>query len=213
MVSISASEPIGSPRPRFTSSTPAIRVEATAPSPTVSTPRRPSAGRTVGEGGVVTVAEAIRAPGSLRSPAELAPPLRSSARRAQAGATPCSGLAALACRARSPASLLRSPCSGGRDAVLRARCARLPSSLPRLAPPLAVLRRARRRAPGSLRSPAELAPPLRSSARRAQAGATPPARTVGGVTAIVMDGKVLRDELLEGLRKRVEAAGSPPICL
>jgi methylenetetrahydrofolate dehydrogenase (NADP+)/methenyltetrahydrofolate cyclohydrolase len=33
------------------------------------------------------------------------------------------------------------------------------------------------------------------------------------VTAIVMDGKALRDELLDGLRKRIEAAGSPPICL
>jgi methylenetetrahydrofolate dehydrogenase (NADP+)/methenyltetrahydrofolate cyclohydrolase len=28
-----------------------------------------------------------------------------------------------------------------------------------------------------------------------------------------MDGKALRDELLDGLRKRIEAAGSPPICL
>ena len=33
------------------------------------------------------------------------------------------------------------------------------------------------------------------------------------VTAIVMDGLALRDELLEGLAKRIEAAGIPPICL
>jgi methylenetetrahydrofolate dehydrogenase (NADP+) / methenyltetrahydrofolate cyclohydrolase len=33
------------------------------------------------------------------------------------------------------------------------------------------------------------------------------------VTAIVMDGKALRDELLESLAKRIEAAGTPPICL
>jgi methylenetetrahydrofolate dehydrogenase (NADP+)/methenyltetrahydrofolate cyclohydrolase len=33
------------------------------------------------------------------------------------------------------------------------------------------------------------------------------------VTAIVMDGKALRDELLESLAKRIEAAGAPPICL
>ena len=56
-MSIWASEPIGSARPRFTSSTPAMSVEATAPRPTVRTPRRPSAGRTLGEGGVVTVRE------------------------------------------------------------------------------------------------------------------------------------------------------------
>ena len=36
--------PIGLPMPRLTSSTPAMRVEATAPRPTVSTPRRPVAG-------------------------------------------------------------------------------------------------------------------------------------------------------------------------
>jgi len=35
----------------------------------------------------------------------------------------------------------------------------------------------------------------------------------GRPTAIVMDGLALRDELLEGLAKRIEAAGSPPICL
>jgi methylenetetrahydrofolate dehydrogenase (NADP+) / methenyltetrahydrofolate cyclohydrolase len=33
------------------------------------------------------------------------------------------------------------------------------------------------------------------------------------VTAIVMDGNALRDELLESLAKRIEAAGTPPICL
>jgi methylenetetrahydrofolate dehydrogenase (NADP+)/methenyltetrahydrofolate cyclohydrolase len=33
------------------------------------------------------------------------------------------------------------------------------------------------------------------------------------VTAIVMDGNALRDELLDALAKRIEAAGSPPICL
>jgi methylenetetrahydrofolate dehydrogenase (NADP+) / methenyltetrahydrofolate cyclohydrolase len=33
------------------------------------------------------------------------------------------------------------------------------------------------------------------------------------VTAIVMDGNALRDELLEALAKRIEAAGTPPICL
>jgi methylenetetrahydrofolate dehydrogenase (NADP+)/methenyltetrahydrofolate cyclohydrolase len=31
--------------------------------------------------------------------------------------------------------------------------------------------------------------------------------------AIVMDGKVLRDEIIEALRKELEAAGSPPVCL
>ena len=30
---------------------------------------------------------------------------------------------------------------------------------------------------------------------------------------IVMDGKVLRDEIIEALRKELEAAGSPPVCL
>ncbi|MET0145119.1 MAG: bifunctional 5,10-methylenetetrahydrofolate dehydrogenase/5,10-methenyltetrahydrofolate cyclohydrolase [Ilumatobacteraceae bacterium] len=33
------------------------------------------------------------------------------------------------------------------------------------------------------------------------------------MTAIVMDGNALRDELLEGLRMRIVAAGSPPVCL
>jgi methylenetetrahydrofolate dehydrogenase (NADP+)/methenyltetrahydrofolate cyclohydrolase len=33
------------------------------------------------------------------------------------------------------------------------------------------------------------------------------------MTAIVMDGNALRDELLESLAKRIEAAGGPPICL
>jgi methylenetetrahydrofolate dehydrogenase (NADP+)/methenyltetrahydrofolate cyclohydrolase len=33
------------------------------------------------------------------------------------------------------------------------------------------------------------------------------------MTATVMDGNALRDELLEGLRVRIEAAGSPAICL
>ncbi len=33
------------------------------------------------------------------------------------------------------------------------------------------------------------------------------------MTAIVMDGSALRDELLESLAKRIEAAGTPPICL
>jgi methylenetetrahydrofolate dehydrogenase (NADP+)/methenyltetrahydrofolate cyclohydrolase len=42
---------------------------------------------------------------------------------------------------------------------------------------------------------------------------TPRRPTVQGVTAIVMDGNALRDELLEELRKRIEAAGSPAICL
>ena len=51
IVSIRASEPIGWARPRLTSSTPAISVEATAPRPTVRTPRRPSAGATVGRAG------------------------------------------------------------------------------------------------------------------------------------------------------------------
>ena len=49
-----ASEPIGWANPRLTSSTPAMSVEATAPRPTVSTPRRPSAGSTVGGGGGLT---------------------------------------------------------------------------------------------------------------------------------------------------------------
>ncbi len=31
--------------------------------------------------------------------------------------------------------------------------------------------------------------------------------------AIVMDGKILRDEIIEALRKEVDAAGSPPVCL
>ena len=44
IVPISASEPIGSASPRLTSSTPAMRVDDTAPRPTVRTPRRPSAG-------------------------------------------------------------------------------------------------------------------------------------------------------------------------
>jgi methylenetetrahydrofolate dehydrogenase (NADP+)/methenyltetrahydrofolate cyclohydrolase len=33
------------------------------------------------------------------------------------------------------------------------------------------------------------------------------------MTAIVMDGNALRDELIAGIRRRVEAAGSPEICL
>lgn len=33
------------------------------------------------------------------------------------------------------------------------------------------------------------------------------------MAAVVMDGKVLRDEIVEALHKELEAAGSPPICL
>ena len=44
-------------------------------------------------------------------------------------------------------------------------------------------------------------PPLARPARHATA------------EAIVMDGKVLRDEIIEALRKELEAAGSPPVCL
>ena len=48
IVPICVSEPIGSPIPRLASSTPATSVLATAPMPTVSTPRRPSTGFTTG---------------------------------------------------------------------------------------------------------------------------------------------------------------------
>jgi hypothetical protein len=44
MVPSWVSEPTGSPKPRFISSIPAMTVDATAPSPTVSTPNRPAAG-------------------------------------------------------------------------------------------------------------------------------------------------------------------------
>ena len=44
------SDPIGWPSPRLTSSTPAMRVVATAPRPTVSTPSFPVAGAIVGVG-------------------------------------------------------------------------------------------------------------------------------------------------------------------
>ena len=47
------SEPIGAAIPRLASSTPAIRVDDTAPSPTVRTPRRPSAGAIVGVGTLI----------------------------------------------------------------------------------------------------------------------------------------------------------------
>mgnify|MGYP000891152927 CR=1 FL=1 len=33
------------------------------------------------------------------------------------------------------------------------------------------------------------------------------------MTAVVMDGNALRDEIIVGLRERIEAAGSPAICL
>ena len=51
MVPIWVIEPMGDPWPRLASSTPAIKVEATAPRPTVRTPSFPSAGATLaGEG-------------------------------------------------------------------------------------------------------------------------------------------------------------------
>ena len=58
--------------PRRTSSTPAMSVEATAPRPTVSTPRRPVAGWMVGGGGVVTEPGYPRRRG--RGPARPGPP-------------------------------------------------------------------------------------------------------------------------------------------
>ena len=33
------------------------------------------------------------------------------------------------------------------------------------------------------------------------------------MTAVVMDGNALRDEIVADIRRRIEAAGSPPICL
>ena len=47
MVPIWVIDPMGDPWPRFVSSTPAMRVEATAPRPTVRTPSLPSAGAMV----------------------------------------------------------------------------------------------------------------------------------------------------------------------
>ncbi len=41
----------------------------------------------------------------------------------------------------------------------------------------------------------------------------PVRRTVRCMTAVVMDGNALRDEIIGGLRARIEAAGSPAICL
>jgi methylenetetrahydrofolate dehydrogenase (NADP+) / methenyltetrahydrofolate cyclohydrolase len=38
-------------------------------------------------------------------------------------------------------------------------------------------------------------------------------RRVGAMTAVVMDGNALRDEIVSGIRTTVEAAGSPAICL
>src|SRR5215218_9500255 len=54
IVAICVSDPIGAAWPRLANSTPAIRVEDTAPRPTVRTPRRPAAGWMVGGGGVGT---------------------------------------------------------------------------------------------------------------------------------------------------------------
>ena len=72
IVSIWVSDPIGWPRPRFTSSTPAISVLATAPRPTVSTPRRPVAGAIVGAGGSADAESFVDGSVMWLAPCELA---------------------------------------------------------------------------------------------------------------------------------------------